>query len=92
MGREIRRVIPNWEHPKDNKGYKPLLEGFNESREEWWEGYDNWQDGVYPEWISEESLLQARSGKLTYEEHKGEIPKTTDYMPEWGASNLVPTL
>ena len=32
MGREVRHVAANWEHPKDeyNKRYKPLHEGYSE--------------------------------------------------------------
>lgn len=37
MGREIRRVPPNWEHPKNDQGYFiPLHDrDFNESSEIW---------------------------------------------------------
>lgn len=37
MGREIRKVPPGWEHPKDDKGhYKPLFdESYDEAAKEW---------------------------------------------------------
>lgn len=47
MGREIRKVPPNWSHPRDHKGnYISLLKGGNnqyESRlKEWKEDKANW--------------------------------------------------
>ena len=34
MGREVRKVPANWEHPKNEDGsYKPLLEGYNDDKE-----------------------------------------------------------
>ena len=38
MGREVRRVTKNWEHPKDENGnYKPLHEGYAADAEEFLE-------------------------------------------------------
>ena len=34
MGREVRRVPKNWEHPKKNGNYKPLYEGYELAAEE----------------------------------------------------------
>jgi hypothetical protein len=62
MGREVRMVPPNWEHPKRwnehrrEECYKPLYsrsykEAFQEWRDEdqpdWLENYDKWQEGLY---------------------------------------------
>lgn len=62
MGREVRMVPPNWEHPKHwnphrrESVYKPLLResysvAFRRWREEelpeWLENYDRWQAGLY---------------------------------------------
>lgn len=35
MGREVRRVSKNWEHPKkDNGEYYPLFEGYAEAKKD----------------------------------------------------------
>jgi len=40
MGREIRRVCENWEHPKDSQGrYMPLYEGYANALSEFEEIY-----------------------------------------------------
>jgi len=64
MGREIRRVPANWEHPKDEVGhYIPLHEHFTYNEEEVKEGLrDGWLSGdppyygirVMPQWSTEE--------------------------------------
>lgn len=35
MGREVRRVPQNWEHPKDQHGYIPLFDGHKKAAREW---------------------------------------------------------
>ena len=49
MGREIRRVPPNWEHPKKDDGaYQPMYdETFDESLKDWVEGYNQWKAGTH---------------------------------------------
>jgi hypothetical protein len=55
MGRKIRKVPPNWQHPKDTRGeYKPL---FNENF-----------DDAFAEWLGDFNRIQ--SGKLTDDERK----------------------
>ena len=50
MGREIRRVIPEWEHPRNEKGrYIPLLDGsFAAQAAEWDESDAQWNTGLRP--------------------------------------------
>ena len=41
MGREVRRVPPNWQHPTgDNGEYLSLLEDYEEHRDEWLAGFE----------------------------------------------------
>lgn len=58
MGREIRRVPPNWEHPRYTKDtarnerdigeYMPMNdETFEEASREWKEGYAAWEAGTH---------------------------------------------
>lgn len=62
MGREIRRVPPNWEHPrytKDNARnqrdigeYMSMYDKtYEEARREWLDGFELWQAGKHPEQI-----------------------------------------
>ena len=50
MGREIRRVPPNWEHPRDRSGkYKPLYdEEYDTAAEEWFDAFLKWENGEDP--------------------------------------------
>lgn len=50
MGREIRMVPPNWDHPRDARGeYKPMLRGrFEDEARGWKEGFAKWEAGLRP--------------------------------------------
>lgn len=53
MGREIRRVPPNWEHPKDEKGnFIPMIDkDYDSEAEEWIRNFDLHRQGKHPsEW------------------------------------------
>src|SRR6185437_8201919 len=45
MGREVRRVPPNWQHPKNANGdYKPMFNrNYHEEAKEWIEGFNSFQ-------------------------------------------------
>lgn len=77
MGREVRMVPPDWQHPMSGCGFKPLYNGADFSRRlsEWEDGAEKWGRGEFPDYASEESR------KLTYEEWEGEKPDQGDYMP-----------
>lgn len=50
MGREIRRVPPNWEHPRKRNGeYESLYDGslYQEMSKEWHESYLLWVKGIH---------------------------------------------
>jgi hypothetical protein len=53
MGREIRRVIPNWEHPKRSNGsYQPMHNKiFKEVADEWVRKFQLWQKKQHPDQI-----------------------------------------
>lgn len=51
MGREVRRVPPNWKHPKNYLGnFIPLRDGreYDSYAKEWDENYKLWINGNYP--------------------------------------------
>ena len=54
MGREIRRVPANWEHPKTERhgrmDYQPMYdERFEDAVREWKDGYAKWESGLRPD-------------------------------------------
>lgn len=50
MGREIRNVPKNWEHPKDENGdYIPLMDGYyGDAIAEWIANHNLWLEGKHP--------------------------------------------
>lgn len=71
MGREIRKVPKNWQHPKDDNGnYIPMHDqSFDEALKEWQDGLAKWIAGEDPD-----------ADKFDY-------PKTEPGYSEWhGAS------
>lgn len=87
MGREVRRVTKNWEHPKDENGnYKPLLGySFTERLKEWEEAKEQWDKGYRSSWDDKNPWKPKEADELemTFEEWDGEKPEIEDYMPEW---------
>lgn len=79
MGREVRRVPADWQHPKDERGnYVPLRNGpFEKAAREWDEEAAKWARGEFPDYASPKSRL------LSYEEWNGARPKRENYMPTW---------
>lgn len=86
MGREIRRVPPNWEHPRytaeearaftrDVAGtYKPLYEGDYESvKAEWIASLLAWEAGERPTYASDDCR--------EWWDWEGGPPKREDYVP-----------
>jgi hypothetical protein len=67
MGREIRRVPPTWEHPKNCRGhYKPLYD------QTWREAMQNWLNDYGDEWQT-----------WTDEEDIESPPRADYYRPVW---------
>lgn len=61
MGREIRRVPPNWEHPKDENGqYKPLSKNRKSKKHTWFQVYETTSEGtpVTPAFETEQELIE----------------------------------
>lgn len=85
MGREVRMVPENWEHPKDENGkYIPLMNGdfsnilskYKEEKLQWQKGFrTDFKGGWKPK--SEDEL------KMSFIDWNGEEPKIEDYMPQW---------
>lgn len=83
MGREVRRVPPDWQHPKDEDTgrYIPLHapRPLTELRDEyvaWFANWEQWQRGEHPE-----QRDYAATG--TFTDWDGGPPNPDDYMPPW---------
>ncbi len=87
MGREVRRVPKNWQHPKQKDGsYYPLFDGnFKEAFAEWMEGWEKWQLGLCEQYGKGDKWGPADPAdrQMTYTERECRIPSPDDYMPEW---------
>ena len=83
MGREVRRVPPNWEHPKGpnpytgKERYKPQLETpFKDAVKEWEDGFVKWIEGDKGEYWDDETC----DPNTTYWEWAGEPPNRDHYV------------
>lgn len=86
MGREVRRVPKNWEHPKkaDGKNYKPLFGGSVSAMQEDWDiGKAKWEEGFRENFSSKEWVPREPDETHTWEEWTGKRPDPADYMPDW---------
>lgn len=88
MGREIRRVPANWEHPKNAEGnYIPLLgDSYSKRLREWEEGNTKWEQGLRDDFDGGWKPREADEQGMTYAEWSGDRPEEKDYMPDWPES------
>ena len=83
MGREVRMVPPDWQHPSKimhgSLRYVALYEGCDlADRISGWDAEAvKWAAGEFPSYAGEDSK------KLSYSEWAGERPDPADYMPNW---------
>ena len=92
MGREVRHVPENWQHPKNDKGdYIPLLGDNYQSRlDDWNEASEKWQQGLRENWGKGEQWIPIPVEKeyqsMSYDEWDGPKPELSEYMPQWSDS------
>jgi len=60
MGRELRRVPANWEHPKNDKGfYQPMYDEFyGDAINEWIKNHKKWLNGTHPDLLENPKLKE----------------------------------
>ena len=60
MGKEIRRVPPNWEHPRRRDGnYQPMFDQvYAERAREWLDECKAWDDGTHPTILDDPAVKQ----------------------------------
>lgn len=91
MGREIRKVIPNWEHPKKEKYnyikqrlekvYQPMYDRpYIEAINEWIEEHQKWEQGNHPK--------QDKDYRY-YAEFAGNAPDFEYYRPDWNEQEMT---
>jgi hypothetical protein len=91
MGRQLRKVAANWQHPKNENGnYIPLLDGkFSERLAKWEEENEQWEKGFRDDWNGGWKPREADELNMTFAEWDGEKPVKEDYMPEWKEEQLT---
>jgi len=79
MGRELRKVPKEWNHPKREDGtFIAIFESsYDERAKDWDKECADWDSGKFPDYASEENK------KLSYSEWNGDRPEKDDYMPSW---------
>jgi len=84
MGREVRRVPADWEHPKVNDSYIPLFgDSFSTAAAEWDAGNQKWKEGFRDDYDGGWKPLDGSEEVTTYAKWTGERPVEADYMPDW---------
>jgi hypothetical protein len=79
MGREVRRVPPDWQHPTDESSgrHKPLYYGaggrFERQASDWLKAANEWDAGTHPGRARHPELL-------FYQDYYGGPPEAEDYM------------
>lgn len=79
MGREIRKVPPHWDHPKEEDGrLQPMHDRtFADAATEWKEAFAKWEAGERPDYCADESKT------LEYWEYDGGPPDDRAYYRPW---------
>lgn len=88
MGREIRRVPANWEHPKTKLGneYQPMHDTpYSKAIGEWIKNHLLWECGKHPD------QLNGSFGKgcRYYAEWAGNPPDVEYYRPDWKPEDMT---
>lgn len=88
MGREVRRVPADWDHPKikemnwikmaEVERFQPMFDRpFAPAMREWIAEWEAWERGERPDYASDESP------NMTYWEWNGGPPDPNCYRPDW---------
>lgn len=89
MGREVRRVPADWQHPKDERGtYIPLYEwgchgDFEQLDAEWMEGWRKWQDGLCEAGGGTWEPIKPEHRHMRFTDYHGSRHSPDDFMPNW---------
>lgn len=92
MGREIRRVPANWEHPRvqhhwrnGKDAYQPMYnQPYIEALDEWLEQHRLWQAGQHPDQLSGDGTEPAY-----YAQWNNNAPEVEYYRPAWKPEDMT---
>lgn len=95
MGREIRRVPPNWQHPmvdrfdpytrQTEKEYIPMYDqSYIEAINEWINGHLLWEKGEHPV-----QKADRNPGYRYYADYYGDAPQKELYRPDWKPEEMT---
>jgi hypothetical protein len=86
MGREVRKVPADWQHPKDERGYIPLHgRDCGKEQQDWDAGLALWIRGLRDDWKGGTVAHGERADAYGWKEWSGRRPCITNYMPDWPA-------
>lgn len=90
MGREIRKVTPNWEHPKKKGGgYQPMFDySATEQFIEWLEGFGAFKNNELPE-VADEHGYDINDPYTAYCDWDGGPPDPNYCRPYWDKSDAT---
>ncbi len=80
MGREVRRVPKDWQHPRLNGRFVPLHDDYTARRADYERDREMWERGEPPQYATAETLQ-----RCSFVEWAGLPPDPADYMPDWPA-------
>ena len=86
MGRELRMVPADWQHPKNEHGrYVPLRSGgFADADARWNEGYAKWQEGLVRTFGDDDwKPIDPQYLNMRFSDWDCARPSPDDYMPDW---------
>jgi hypothetical protein len=84
MGREIRRVPPDWQHPKSERypdRYEPLYDkDFPTAARKWMDDALAWENGTHEDLVRDPTMKERFPFFWQWE---GDPPGETSYRPAW---------
>jgi hypothetical protein len=89
MGREVRKVPADWQHPRGQGGeYIPLHEGsrYRSLAAEWDRGLDKWNEGLIDDLVGGWEPIAKNTHAAacaSFTEWHGKRPTAEDYMPDF---------
>ena len=88
MGREVRRVPPDWKHPTNEHGHHQPMhdQSFAERYAEWQEGKRKWDAGEDPD---REAHKHKDGQDYTWEEWNGDAPDRAYHRPDWKPEEMT---
>ena len=85
MGREVRKVPADWQHPKGGDGdFIPLFgRSYSEGVRKWEEGLALWERGLRDDWKGGTVPHGERPDVYAWAEWNGGRPRPEEHMPDW---------